>query len=116
MNFLIKLVLSALTIAITSMLLPGVRVDNFFDALIVAALLSLLNHVVRPVLIILTIPITVLTLGLFLLVINAIIILLVGRLIDGFIVDGFWWAVLFSIITAIINSFFLKISKEKDQK
>ena len=116
MNFLIKLVLSALAIFVTSLLLPGVHVNNFLDALIVAAVLSLLNHIVRPILILLTIPITVITLGLFLLVINAVLILMVGRLIDGFVVDGFWWALLFSIITTVINSIFEKLSKEKGQK
>lgn len=116
MNFLVKLILSALAIAVASYLLPGVHVNNFFDALIVAAVLTLLNYIVRPILIILTIPITVLTLGLFLLVINAALILITDRLIEGFRVDGFWWALLFSIITAVIGSIFQSISKKNDHK
>ncbi|MEL7004052.1 MAG: phage holin family protein [Bacteroidota bacterium] len=116
MNFIIKLILSALAIAVTSLLLPGVHVHNFFDALLVAAVLTLLNQIVKPILIILTIPITVLTLGLFLLVINAILILITSSLIDGFMVDGFWWALLFSILTTIIASIFQSISKKSDSK
>lgn len=106
MNFFVKLILSALAVVITSYLLGGVHVDDFFVALIVAALLALLNSIVRPLLVLLTIPITIFTLGLFLLVINAIIILMADAIVPGFQVDGFWWALLFSIILSIINSLF----------
>ena len=103
MKFLIKLVLSSLAVMITAYLLPGVEVNNFFVAIVVAAVLALLNNIVKPVLVILTIPITVLTLGIFLLVINAFIILIADMLIKGFDVYGFWWALLFSLILAIFN-------------
>ena len=115
MNFLVKLILSALAVAITSFLLPGVHVDNFLDALLVAAVLSLLNYIVKPVLVLLTIPITVFTLGLFLLVINAALILATDELIEGFAVDGFWWALLFSIVTTIINSAFDGMNKKSKE-
>jgi len=115
MNFFIKLILSALAVIITSYLLGGVHVDDFFAALIVAALLALLNTIVRPILVILTIPITIFTLGLFLLVINALIILMADSLVDGFVVDGFWWALLFSIILSIINSLFQGLSTKDRQ-
>lgn len=80
--------------------------------IIVAAILAVLNAVVRPLLIILTIPITVFTLGIFLLVINAVIILMADYIMPGFEVDGFWWALLFSIILAIINSIFESFARK----
>lgn len=110
MNFLVKLLLSSLAVILSSYLLPGVTVDSFLTSLIVALLLSLLNVTVKPLLIVLTIPLTVLTLGLFLLVINSLIILLADAVISGFTVDGFWWALLFSLILALINSLLANIS------
>lgn len=113
MNFIIKLLLSGLAVVISSYVLPGVSVDSYFDAIVVAAILAILNVLVRPVLVILTIPITVFTLGLFLLVINAFLILMADYFIQGFQVDGFWWALIFSIILAIVNSIFEDFSKKK---
>jgi putative membrane protein len=104
MNFIIRLLLNGLAIVLTAYLLPGVDVDGYGTAVIVALILSIANVLVKPILILFTIPITVLTLGLFLLVINAIIILLVDFLVDGFTIDNFWWALLFSIIMSVFNS------------
>ncbi|MEM7107041.1 MAG: phage holin family protein [Bacteroidota bacterium] len=98
MRFLVRLVLSAAAVMLASFLLAGVAIEGFFAAILVAAILGFLNAVVRPILIILTIPITIVTLGLFLLVVNAAIILLTDALISGFKVDGFWWALLFSLV------------------
>ena len=106
MKFIIRLFLSSLAVVITAYLLPGVNVENYMSALIIAALLGLLNVTVKPLLVILTIPFTILTLGLFLLVINAIMILLADAIIDGFNVDGFWWALAFSLILSILTSLF----------
>ena len=106
MNFIIKLLLTGLAVVVTSYLLNGVYVDSYFTAVVLAAVLAILNAVVRPLFIILTIPVTVFTLGLFLLVINAVIILLADYFVPGFTVDGFWWALGFSIILAIVNSIF----------
>lgn len=114
MNFLTRLLLSAIAVLITDWLLPGVEAEGFLVALLVAAVLALLNAIVKPVLIVLTIPITIVTLGLFLLVINALIILMADKLISGFHVDGFWWALLFSIILSAINSLFER--KEKKER
>lgn len=83
-------------------LLPGVDIDGFLTAIILALVLAVLNAMVRPVLVFLTIPVTILTLGLFLLVINAVIILLASWLIDGFEVAGFLSALLFSIVVSIV--------------
>jgi len=106
MNQVIRFLLSGLAVLLTAYLLPGVEVRHFGYALLVAAVLSLINAIVKPLLIVLTIPVTVLTLGLFLLVINALMILLVDYLVPGFQVDGFWWALAFSIILSLFNSMF----------
>jgi putative membrane protein len=104
MKFFFKIIISAISVVITAYLLPGVHVKDLLTALIVAIVLALLNGIVRPILIILTIPVTILTLGFFLLVINALMILLAGNIVPGFQVDGFWWALLFSIILSLITS------------
>lgn len=110
-SFLIRLFLTALAVILTSYLLPGVHVDNFLSALILSLLLALLNVTLRPLLIIITIPVTVLTLGLFLLIINAFLILLADWIMPGFIVEGFWWALLFSLVLAIINSLLRNLTR-----
>lgn len=114
MNGIVRFLLSGLAVLITAYLLPGVDVTHYGYALLVAAVLSLANVIVKPILIILTIPVTILTLGLFLLVINAFIILLVDFLVPGFHVDGFWWALAFSLILSIFNSLFNDFSKDKN--
>jgi putative membrane protein len=106
MRILVQLILAAIAVLISAYLLPGVHVHSFFTALVIAGTLALLNMIVKPILVLLTIPITIVTLGLFLLVINAIIILIAEVFIPGFYVDGFWWAFLFSLILAIFNSIF----------
>jgi len=103
MNFLIKILVSALAVILTSYLLPGVHIESLLSAILVAIVLAVLNSILKPILVILTIPITIVTFGLFLLVINAIIILIAGYFISGFIVDGFWWALIFSIILTFIS-------------
>ncbi|CAN5444247.1 phage holin family protein [soil metagenome] len=110
MKFLAQLIVSALAVIITSMILPGVHVDSLLTAIIVAAVLAFLNAIVKPVLVILTIPITVVTLGLFLLVINALLILLAAKIVNGFHVDGFWIALLFSLVLSLVSSVFNALS------
>lgn len=104
MNFIIRLLISTVAVIVSAYLLPGVSVDSFLTAILVAIILSLLNVIVKPILIVLTIPFTIVTLGLFLLVINAVIILLASSLITGFAVDNFWYALLFSIVLSLVNS------------
>lgn len=113
MSLLLRFLLSGVAVMLTAYLLPGVHVSDYWAALLVAALVSFSNLVIRPLLILFTIPITILTLGLFLLVINAIIILGVDHFVDDFIVDGFWWALAFSLILSIFNSMFADLTKEK---
>ena len=114
-NWIIKLLLSAAAVIIGSYILPGIHVESFWTAIVVAFLLSLFNATLKPILIVLTIPITVLTLGLFLLVLNALMIEAVDYFVSGFVVDGFWWALIFSLILTVINSLF-KDLKKQDQK
>ncbi len=116
MNFIVQLIISTLAVLISSYLLPGVNIEgnSFVTALIVAAVLAFLNAIVKPIMVILTIPITIVTLGLFLLVINALMIMLAARLVPGFHVNGFWWALLFSLILSIITSILESIKKRDD--
>jgi putative membrane protein len=93
--------------------MKGVVVDEFSTALIVAIVLGLLNFFVKPVLVLFTLPVTVFTLGLFLLVINAIIILLCDHFVDGFDVNGFWTALFFSIILSLSQSLVYKLTVDK---
>ncbi|SKC75179.1 phage holin family protein [Ohtaekwangia koreensis] len=115
MNGIVRFLLSGLAVLLTAYLMNGVHVDGYGYALLVAAVLALANMVVKPILIIFTIPITIFTLGLFLLVINALIIMLVDYLVPGFRVDGFWWALAFSLVLSIFNSLFTDLSKEKNK-
>jgi putative membrane protein len=113
MNLIVRLLVNALIVFGLAWALPGIHVDSFWTALVVSVILGLLNVFLKPLLIIFTIPVTILTLGLFLLVINAVIILLAGALIDNFIVDNFWWALLFSVLMSALNSAFENSGKER---
>lgn len=115
MNGIVRFLLSGLAVLLTAYLLPGVHVEHYGYALLAALLISLANILVKPILIILTIPITIITLGLFLLVINALIILLVESVVPGFGVDGFWWALAFSLILSIFNSMIADLTKSKKE-
>ncbi|WP_047548106.1 phage holin family protein [Psychroserpens sp. Hel_I_66] len=112
MNLIIRLLITALIVMLLAHFLPGVGVTGFGAAIIVAIVLALLNFIVKPILVVLTIPITIVTLGLFLFVINACIILLADKFIDGFGVDGFWIALLFSILLSICQSIANSLLKE----
>lgn len=112
MKLILRILLSALAVVILSKILPHVEVDTYITAIIVAIVLSLLNFIVKPILIILTLPVTIITFGLFLLVINAIIILLADHFIDGFAVDGILWAVIFSLLLSFLQSILFSLLKE----
>ena len=115
MNFILKLLLNAVAVFVLAEILNGVYVDDYITSILVAVVLSILNALVKPILVILTLPVTILSLGLFLFIINALIILLADRLIDGFSVDGIWTALLFSILLCILQSLlhsFLKSDKK----
>lgn len=113
MNFIVKILLSSLSVVVASWLLPGVTIENYFTALMVAFVLALLNMVFKPIMVIFTIPITIFTLGFFLLVINAVIALIADWVVPGFFITGFWSAFWFSLIVTIINYFINLDGKEK---
>jgi putative membrane protein len=117
MNILLRIVISAVVAFGLSYVLSGVHIDTFVTALVLAVVLGLLNIFVKPLLIILTLPITIFTFGLFLFVINALIILLASKFVSGFRIDGFWWALLFSLLLSVLTSFLYKTSvKNNDSR
>ena len=105
MNLILHLFVNTLAVLTGSYLLKGVKVADATTAVVVAIVLGLVNTFIKPILVLLTFPITLLTLGLFLLVINALMILLTAHLVSGFRVENIWWAMSFSIIIAIVGSF-----------
>ena len=104
MSFLKSLLINGLIVFILAMILPGVEVANYVSAVWVGLLLGAVNFFVRPLLTILTIPITMLTLGLFLIVINGLMVLLVDGMSMGFSVDGLFWAIVFSLFLSAANA------------
>jgi len=112
MRVLINWFISSMAVFIAAYILRGVHIDSFITAFIVVFVLGILNTFVKPILFILTLPITVLTFGLFALFLNVITILLTDYLIVGFIVDSFWWAVLFGLVLSFISSLFNRILKD----
>jgi putative membrane protein len=113
MKTFLKILLTALAVILLANILPGVAVAGYFSAIIVAIVISLLNMFVRPLLVFFTLPATIVTFGLFLFVINAIIILLADKLVDGFVVSDFLDALLFSILLSIFRSLLFSLLKEK---
>jgi putative membrane protein len=109
MKLLIRILITSGLVLLIANFMPGVYVANFTTALIVAVVLGLLNIFIKPILVILTLPFTIFTLGLFLLVINAIIILLCDNIVGGFGVASFWTALFFSLILSILQSIMYKI-------
>jgi putative membrane protein len=106
MSVITNLIISTLAVIVIAYILPGVTVTGLISAFIVAIVLGILNILIRPLLIILTLPINILTLGLFTFVINAVIVLIASAIVPGFKVNGFWAALVFAIVLAVINSVF----------
>lgn len=104
MNPIINLLINALAVFVTAYILPGVKVSNFLTALVVAIVLAIVNVLLKPLILLLTLPINILTLGLFTFVINGLLILLVANVVKGFSVENIWWAILFSLVVSIVNS------------
>ncbi|MDZ7718992.1 MAG: phage holin family protein [Balneolaceae bacterium] len=99
------LIINSIVVFIGAYLLEGVKIKNFWTAIGVAVLLGLINMFIKPLILLLTLPLTILTLGLFVLVINAWILMVIDKMIDGLTIKGFWWAVIYSIIISVLNSF-----------
>lgn len=114
MNFLLRILITALVAFGLAHFLNGIHVDTFWTALIFALILAVLNVFVKPVLIILTLPLTIITLGLFLFVVNTLVVLLASRFVRGFSIDNFWWGLIFALLLALITSVvFKEMDKEK---
>jgi len=103
-----KLLINTVSIFVVSYILAGIQVDSFLTALVVAVVLALLNVTLKPLLILLTIPLTIITFGLFLLVVNVLVLYAADALIDGFHIAGFWWALLFSLLVSLLNGILFK--------
>lgn len=104
MKILINWIVNAMVIFSVAYIMPGVHVANFTTALVVALVLGIINAILKPVLLILTLPINILTLGLFTFVLNAILIIIVSKIVPGFTIDGFLWALGFGIILSIAST------------
>ncbi|HRE52693.1 MAG TPA: phage holin family protein [Flavitalea sp.] len=104
MNALVRIIIVSVVAFALSYILGGVTMDSFWTAILLALTLAVLNAIVKPILILLTLPITLLTFGLFLFVINALIILLADKILDGFQVKNFWWAMLFGLLLSVVTS------------
>ncbi|MCX8533969.1 phage holin family protein [Chryseobacterium luquanense] len=114
MNILIRLFITAIVAFLLTKILPGVHFDGFGGAVIFAIVLGVLNLILKPILSLFGLPLTIITLGFFALVINAIIILVADYFIDSMKVDGFWWAFIFSIALSIITSLANSMFADKD--
>lgn len=114
---LLKFLISSVAVFLTGMLLPGVDVSNVLMAIVIAAFLGLLNTYVKPLLVFLTIPVTFVTLGLFLIAINGFIILIIDWIMDDkyFHVRNFWWAVLFSLVLSFLTGLLERIAGVKNE-
>ncbi|MEQ8705544.1 MAG: phage holin family protein [Phaeodactylibacter sp.] len=116
MRLLLSLLINGFLVYLCAEILSGVSIDGYLNAVLVALLLGMVNFFVRPVLTLLTLPITILTLGLFLLVINGAMVLLVDWMLDGFYVDGWIWAIFFAIVMAIFNLFVGQFTVQEKEK
>ena len=115
MKWFLKLLLSALAVLLLANILPGIDVKSYTYAIWVALVIGVLNAILRPILIFLTLPATLVTLGMFLFVINACIIMIASNFLSGFIVTSFWWALLFSIMLTFLQSLLHSVLKEDNQ-
>ena len=105
MTFILKLLITAVVAYGLSMVLnPHIIIDSYGTALLFVLVLGLLNAIVKPVLIILTLPITVITLGIFLLIINVLMVILAGKFVSGIHIDGFFWAFIFGLLLSFLSS------------
>jgi putative membrane protein len=111
MQAIINLLLSGLAVVISAYIIPGVTLDGFFTAIVVAIVLGLVNMFIKPLIVLLTLPINVLTLGLFSFVIQAFMVILVTKIVPGFAVSSFWIAMLFAIVLSLVTTLLYRISQ-----
>jgi putative membrane protein len=103
MRLLLAIIINTIAVLVTAYILPGIHIATFWTAVAVAIVLGIVNAILRPIIFILTLPINILTLGLFSFVIMGLLVYLVSAIVPGFKVDNFWWAILFAIIVALVN-------------
>jgi len=115
MKLIFRILLTALAVLLLANFLPGIHVVDYTSAIFVAIVLGLLRITVKPLLILFTLPVTIITLGLFLLVINAFIIMIADSLMETFNVDSFWWALLFSLLLSFLQSIFFSLLNENKE-
>ena len=113
MKIFINWVIYAAAIMVTAYVLPGVMVEGIVAALVLAVVLGAINVFIKPVVVILTLPFNILTVGLFTFVINALLIMLAAMIVPGFGVASFWWAMLFAVVLAVITWTFSKFGGEQ---
>ncbi len=113
MAILLAIIVNTIAVLVTGQILPGIHIENFWTALAVAIVLGVINAVLRPIIFILTLPINILTLGLFSFVIMGGLVYLTSAIVPGFTVNNFGWAILFALIVALINWFLFSFSPEK---
>lgn len=116
MKIFINWIISAIAIMIAAYVLPGVEVAGFVTALVLAVILGAINAFIKPILLVLTLPINVLTLGLFTLFINAALVMLAAYIVPGFGVAGFWWAMLFAVVLSLVTSVFSMFGEKESGK
>ncbi len=113
MHIILAIIVNVIAVLVTTFILPGIHLHSYWTALWVALVLGIVNAILRPIIFILTLPINILTLGLFSFVIMGLLVYLVSAIVPGFKVDNFGWAILFALIVAIINWLLWKIIKPK---
>ncbi len=113
MTILLNLIVSGIAVLISAYLIPGVHIENFFVAIVVAVVLGLVNTVIRPIVLLLTLPINLVTLGLFSFVITALMVLLTAMIVPGFEISGFVAALLFGIVLSLVNWLLFSMSPAK---
>jgi putative membrane protein len=115
MRFLIRIIVIAAVSFGLAHVLKGVHIDTFWTAIVFAVVLAILNIFIKPLIILLTLPVTILTLGLFLFIINALVVALASKFVHGITIDSFWWALLFSLILSFVTSI-LERELDKDKR
>ena len=105
MNIVIRFAVLVISVFVASYIIPGVDIDNTSSLLVVAVLLGIVNTFIKPILVVFTLPLTIVTLGLFLLILNGLLVLLLSNIVPGFAVTGLFVAILFSIVVSLVSSF-----------
>jgi len=109
MRAVVRILLQAIAIAVAAYVVPGVHVDSFFTAVVVAVVLGILNALVKPILLVLTFPVTVMTLGLFAIFLNVLMIVIASKIVSGFTIDSFWIALVFGLVLGVVNWFLANV-------